>query len=474
LNGAESRTTGWEDAMTDESAPRYSYRDAEGMWGKVFASHTFTPILERAEGIYLYDAEGRRYIDVSGGPMAIGIGHGDRRVNEAIARQLEKFAYCHPVLSNRPRAELCERLSRVAPGSLNTTFLTPGGGSDAVETALKLARQYHLTQGRRDKHLIVSHLDSYHGMSLGALAVGGIPGMRNPFAPMLPSWPKIHQYSERERPRDASPEEYAVRVAQELEECIHYNGPQNISAFIATPIGCGSDYGLMPPASYWKTIREICSAHDILLIADEVVSGFGRTGRWFAIEHFGVEPDLMTVGKGITSLYTPLGGVIVSDAVNEPFHNGTYFNHGFTNQGHPVACAASLAVLDILEKDGLIENSAAVGEYLHAQKHQLLEHPTVADVRGSGLLMVMELVADKRTMDFFPRGSRPEFWLQSIGLENGVVFYNTLYGPRRPSMPKRGLPFWIAPPLCITREQVDELLAAVDRTLGDWERKMGL
>ena len=405
--------------------------------------------------------------------MAIGIAHGDKRINEAISAQLEKFSYCHPVFSNQPKAELCERLSQVAPGSLNTTFLSPGGGSDAVETALKIARQYHLTQGNTDKHLVVSHWESYHGMSLGALAVGGIPGMRRPFAPMLPEWPKIHQYSERGRPPEVSPEEHAVRVAQELEECIHYHTPQYISAFMATPVGCGADYGLVPPASYWKTIREICDAYDILLIADEVVTGFGRTGKWFAMEHFDVEPDLMTIGKGITSLYTPLGGVIVNDKVNEPFQKGTYFNHGFTSQGHPVSCAAGLAVLDVLEKDGLIENGASVGGYLHSQRDRLLEHPTVAEVRGVGMLMVIELVADKETMEYFPRGAQSEFWLQSIGLEEGVVFYNTLYGPRRPSMPKRGLPFWISPPLCTTREQIDELLDAVDRTLTRWEQRMG-
>jgi putrescine aminotransferase len=460
--------------MTDESAPPYAYREPEGMWGKIFSSHTFTPILDRAEGIYLYDTDGKRYFDVSGGPMAVNLPHGDSRVNEAIARQLEKFAFCHPVLSNRPKAELCERLSRVTPGNLNTTFLTPGGGSDAIESALKLARQYHLTQGRPDKHLVVSHFDSYHGMSLGALSVGGIPGMRRPFSPMLSNWPKIHQYSERELPQGTDPGEHAVRVAEELEECIHYNGPQYVSAFVATPIGCGSDYGLVAPASYWKTIREICDRYDVLMIADEVVSGFGRTGKWFAMEHFGVEPDIMVVAKGISSLFVPLGAVIVSDEVNEPFKEGAYFNHGFTNQGHPVSCAAASAVLEILEKDGLVENSASVGEYLHSQRDRLLEHPSIADARGKGLLMVIELVANKESMDFFPRGSQAEFWLQSIGLEQGVVFYNSLYGPRRPSMPKRGLPFWIAPPLSITTGEMDELLDAVGRTLTEWERKMGV
>jgi len=456
----------------NKSANRYTYRKPEGMWDNVFSDHPFTPILERAEGIYLYDTEGKQYFDVSGGPMAIGMGHNDKRIAAAMAQQLEKFAYCHPVLSNQPRARLCEQLSRVAPENLNTTFLTPGGGSDAVETALKIARQYHLARGRNDKHIVVAHWDSYHGMSLGALSVAGIPGMRNPFAPMIQKWPKIQQYSEFNRPPELSPEEFAVEMAQKLEECIFYTGAQYISAFMATPVGCGADYGVFAPSAYWKTIREICDANDILLIADEVVTGFGRTGKWFCMEHFDVQADIMTLGKGITSLYAPMGGVMVSDEVAEPFKKGVYFNHGFTNQGHAVSCAASLAVLDILEQDGLIENSASLGEYLHSQKDRLLAHPTVADTRGRGLFMVIELVKNSDTMDFFDRDSQSEFWLQSIGLENGIVFYNTLYGPRRPSMKKRGLPFWIAPPLCITREQIDKLLDCVDKTLTDWETKM--
>lgn len=458
--------------MTEPSVNRYNFRQPEGMWDNVFSDHPFTPILERAEGIYLYDTEGKRYIDVSGGPMAVGMAHGDKRVTAAMARQLEKFAYCHPVLSNEPRARLCERLGRVAPGTLNTTFLTPGGGSDAVETALKIARQYHLTRGKTDKHIVISHWDSYHGMSLGALSVAGIPGMRKPFDPMLLKWPKIQQYSEFNRPAELSPAEYAVEMAHRLEECIFYAGEQYISAFMATPVGCGADYGVFAPAAYWKAIRDICDAHDILLIADEVVTGFGRTGKWFCMEHFDVQADMMTLGKGITSLYAPMGGVVVSDEVAEPFKKGVYFNHGFTNQGHAVSCAASLAVLDILEQDGLVENSASLGEYLHSQKDRLLAHPTVADARGRGLFMVIELVKNSDTMDFFDKNSQPEFWLQSIGLENGIVFYSTLYGPRRPGLKKRGLPFWIAPPLCITREQIDELLDCLDKTLTDWETKM--
>lgn len=460
--------------MSDEASAPFGYRKPEGKWGKIFAAHTFEPIIERAEGIYLYDTEGRRYIDVSGGPMAVNIGHGDRRIRDAINRQIEKYAYCHPALSDQTKADLCERLSRVAPGNLNTTYLTPGGGSDAIETALKVTRQFHLAQGKANKSMFVSWHDSYHGMSLGALSVAGIPGIKKPFDPMSFHWPKVHQYSERERPAQRNPEEHATRVAEELEEVVYYNGADHIAAFIATPIGAGADYGLIAPASYWKTIRKICDRHDILFIADEVVTGFGRTGKWFAMQHFGVEADMMTVGKGISSVNAPIGGVIVSDRVNQPFREGATFLHGFTNGGHPLSCAASLAALDIIEQDGLVENSAAAGEYLHSQSYRLLAHPSVADVRGRGLLMVMELVADKMTMDFFPRGAQAEFWLQSIGLHEGAVFYGALYGPRQPSMPKRGLPFWICPPLNITRQQIDEVLDAVDRTLSGWERKMGI
>ena len=460
--------------MNMESDNQFGYRKSEGKWGHIFSGHTFEPILDRAEGIYLYDTDGNKYIDVSGGPMAIGMAHGDKRMNDAISQQLEKHAYCHPVLSSEIRADLCEKLAYVAPGTLNTVYLTPGGGSDAVESAIKLARQYHLARGNREKHMVIGHWDSYHGMSLGALSAAGGAGMRRPFEPMLFDWPKIQQYTETGRPPDLSDEEYGELMAEKLEEAVYQNGKQYISAFIATPIGCGTEYGLVPPTSYWKRIREICTANDILLIADEVVTGFGRTGKWYCMEHFDVQADLMTLGKGITSLYVPMGAVVISDEVNEPFSQGIYFNHGFTNQGHPVACAASLAAIDILEKDGLVDNSAAVGEYLHSQKNRLLAHKSIADVRGRGLFAVMEIVANKETMDFFPREAQAEFWLQSIGLQNGVVFYNTLYGSRQPGMPKRGLPFWISPPLSITKEQVDELIDAVDATLSAWENKMGI
>jgi len=459
--------------MSNNKAP-FGHRKPEGMWGNIFSSRTFEPIVDRAEGIYLYDTDGNRYIDVSAGPMAVGIGHGDKRVKEAIAKQLDKYAYCHPSLSSQNKAELCAKLAEISPGDLNTAYLSAGGGSDAVESAIKIARQYHLATGNPEKNIVISHWDSYHGVSLGALSVAGTPGLRKPFDNMLLKWPKIPQYTDFGRSQEVDVDQWGVEMAQKLAECIHRNGKQHISAYLAAPWGAGPEYGLMAPASYWKTIREICDYYDILLITDEVVSGFGRSGKWFCMEHFDVQADLMILGKGITSLYAPLGGVMVSDRVNEPFAKGLYFNHGFTNQGHSVSCAAALAVIDILEKDGLVENSAKVGDYLHSQRDRLLKHPSVAYVRGRGLLMVLEIVANKETMDFFQQDAEAEFWLLSTGLEKGVVFYSTLYGPRHPGGQKRGLPFWISPPLCITQAQVDEVLDAVDETLTAWEKRMGL
>jgi adenosylmethionine-8-amino-7-oxononanoate aminotransferase len=259
-----------------------------------------------------------------------------------------------------------------------------------------------------------------------------------------------------------------------LEEAIHYAGDRHVAAFMATPVSAGEDYGFVAPAWYWEGVREICDRYNILMIADEVVTGYGRTGKWFCMEHFGVKPDIMVIGKGVSSLYAPMGGVVASDKVNEPFAKGTAFVHGITNQGHPVACAVGKAVIDIIEQDGLIGNSAEVGSYLHEQADKLLEHPTIADVRGIGLLMPLEMVMNKETMEFFPPGTDAEKKFQMIGLKNGLAFYATLYGTRRPVHHQRGLPIFIVPPLCITSEQVDDMLDRVDTTLTEFEKEMGL
>ncbi|MBW2140651.1 MAG: aspartate aminotransferase family protein [Deltaproteobacteria bacterium] len=238
--------------MNPEIEEKFGPRKMEGMWGKILGYHPYKPILDRAEGIYLYDNEGNRFIDVSGGPIAINLGHGDRRIREAINKQLEKFEYCHPMLSSQPRAELCERISQITPWDLNTVFPV-SGGSLAVETAFKLARQYHVETGNDQKYKIISCHESYHGMTLGALSAAGGPGSQTKFMPYMNPWPHIHQPSSRP-PAGMSTEKYAEFCNYELEEAIHYAGERHVAAFMATPVSAGEDYGFVAPKEYWGRI----------------------------------------------------------------------------------------------------------------------------------------------------------------------------------------------------------------------------
>jgi adenosylmethionine-8-amino-7-oxononanoate aminotransferase len=447
--------------------------EPEGDWRNVFSYHPMDVELARAEGIYLYDTEGRRYIDASGGPMAVNLGHNDRRMKAAMTAQLDDYAYVHPVLANRQRANLCNAVASVTPPALNATYVV-SGGSEAVETAIKIARQYHVATGRHGKYKTVALHESYHGMTLATMALSGNPRTTQHFEPMLPKWPHIQQYSDYRRPEGVDRDTWAMTCAAELERTILYEGPETVAAFIATPHGCGPDYGVVPPAAYWREIRRICDAYDVLLIADEVITGFGRTGRWFGMDHFGVVPDMMVFGKGIGSCYAPLAAVTVSDRIDKPFKDGAYFVHGFTYGGHPLACAAGVKVIEILKADRLVENSAAMGARLHAQRDRLLAHPSVADVRGWGLFMVLELVETKSPRAYFAPERKAEQLLQSITLANGLVFYSTLYGPRRAPMMSRGLPMWVSPPLTITAPEVDDLVDRLDRSLGEWEDVLGV
>ena len=458
-------------ATIEETLPKL--REPEGAWASIFSYHPFEPVLERAEGIYLYDKDGARYIDASGGPIAVNLGHGDPRVAQAVIKQMEKFSYCHPTLSCEERAEFCDKIAQVTPGTLNYIYPVCGG-SEAVETAMKIAVQYHSMTGAKNKYKIITNHDSYHGMTIAALAASGNPLAHRHFEAMLPKWPKINQYSPHRKPEGVSDVDWAYKCAEQLEETIHYAGFHTVAAYMATPVGCASDYGVVAPAEYWRAVRDICDKYDVLLIDDEVVTGFGRTGKWFAMEHFGVQPDLMTLGKGISSLYAPVGAVAVSEKINEPFAQGGAFVHGFTNGGHPIGCAVGSTVIDIIRDDGLVENSAEVGDYLQSKLDALREHPTVADVRGVGLLRVAELVKDKETYEFFDRDQRAEHKFQALALKNGLAFYGTLYGSRRAPSLRRGLPVFLNPPLCITREQVDDLVERLDHTLTEWEEALGL
>ena len=444
----------------------------EGAWSYAFNYHALDVEVERAEGVFIYDTEGQRYYDISGGPMAVNLGHGHPRMKAAITEQLDKYCYVHPTLANRRRADLCEAIASVTPVGINTSYLV-SGGSEAVETALKIARQYHVATGNPGKHKIISCNESYHGMTLATMALSGHPAVLRHYDPMIQRWPKVHQYSDVLRPDGVGRDEWALETAREFERTVAYEGPQTVAAFIATPHGCGSDYGVVAPKLYWQEIRRICDENNVLLIDDEVVTGFGRTGRWFGVDHHGVLPDIMTFAKGISSANVPLGAVAVSDKVNDPFTAGTGFIHGFTNGGNALACAAGVATIDILKSENLIEQSRIRGEQLFSHTERLLAHPSVADVRGWGLFMVLELVSGSDMRMYFPRSAQAEQRFQQVGLSNGLVFYSALYGNRR-AMGERGLPIWISPPLTITEDELEDAVDRVDQTLTDWEAAMGI
>jgi len=442
------------------------------LWSNAFAHHPVGANIARAEGVFIYDEDGNRYYDASCGPFAVSLGHAHPRLNAAIKDQLDKYAFAHPTMGNPMRAKLCDAIASVAPEGLNASYLV-SGGSEAVETAMKIARQYHVAQGNAGKYKIISNYESYHGMTLATMGLSGNPGSLRRYDPMVPHWPKHAQYSDYRRPPHLSREDWALVCAQELERIIHYESPDTVAAFIATPHGCGSEYGVVPPERYWREIRRVCDENDVLLIADEVVSGFCRTGKWFAMEHFGVTPDIMTVAKGISSSYVPLGAAVVSDRVNEPFARGLTFVHGFTNGGHPLACAAGIAAIEVMKDDEMAERVETLGKQLLSHAERLRAHPSVVDVRGWGLFMVMELAQpDVEQRSWFPSELHAEQRFQETGLANGVVFYSALYGARRRPLMSRGLPMWISPPFVITPEQIEDMIDRVDRTLHQWEQSL--
>lgn len=441
-------------------------------WDNIFAYHPLPVEVARAEGIFLHDTDGNRYYDVNGGPFCVSLGQNHPRIKEAIREQLDHYIYGHPMLANRRKADLCEAIASVTPKGFNVSYLV-SGGSEAVETALKIARQYHVATGNPTKHKIVSYFNSYHGMTLGTMSLSGSPGTIELYDQMIFKWPKMAQYSDYNRPEDISRDDWGVRTAQELERIIYYEGAHTVAAFIATPFGCGSDYGTVPPDSYWRELRRICDTNDVLLIADEVVTGFGRSGKWFGMDHFSVDADIMTFAKGIGSSYVPLGAVTISDRVNEPFASGAYFIHGFTNNSHPLACAAGCATIETIKADGLVDRVAERGNELFAYADRLKAHPSVADVRGWGLFMTLELVKpDPAGRTFFPPEAGAEKKFQELAIGNGLVFYSSLYGPQRKPIVARGLPMWISPSFYVTSEELGDMMERVDRTLHQWEQIM--
>ncbi|SEG17100.1 Adenosylmethionine-8-amino-7-oxononanoate aminotransferase [Thermomonospora echinospora] len=360
------------------------------------------PVIVRGDGAYIYDDKGKRYLDGLAGLFVSQVGHGRQELAQAAAKQAAELAF-FPVWSYaHPKAvELAERLAALAPGDLNRVFFTTGGG-DAVESAWKLAKQYFKLTGRPTKHKVISRAIAYHGTPHGALSLTGLPGLKAPFEPLVPSAfrvPNTNIYRAPEHGDD--PEAFGRWAADRIEEAIEFEGPDTVAAVFLEPVqnagGC-----FPPPPGYFQRVREICDRHDVLLVSDEVICAYGRLGTMFGAQKFGYRPDIITFAKGITSGYAPLGGMLVADRLFEPFKEGTrMFAHGYTFGGHPVSAAVAMANLDLFEREDLLGHVRRNEGAFRATLEKLLDLPIVGDVRGDGFFYGIELVKDKNTKETF-------------------------------------------------------------------------
>ena len=387
------------------------------------------PVAIRGEGCWIIDQSGRRFLDASGQAAVISIGHGVAEIGQAMAKQSAQIAFAHTTqFHSAPAEELAHRLLALAPPNFRSggrVYFT-SGGSEATETAVKLARQFHLERGQPARYRVVSRRQSYHGSTLGAMTVSGNVARRAPYQPLLAEWGHIAPCFCYHCPFDKKFPDCAVACANDLDNFLNTNGAASVAAFIFEPIVGATLGAAVPPEGYAQRIAEICRKHGILLIGDEIMSGMGRTGKPFAIQHWNVEPDIILVGKGIASGYAPLGAVLVSARVVEAFECGSgAFQHGFTYQAHPVTTAAANAVLDYIESRNLFERVQPAAETLRAELSALSSHPHVGEIRGLGLLLAIEFVKTKSTREPFPKEQNIAERIRQVALDQNVLTYPT-------------------------------------------------
>ncbi len=426
----------------------------------VYEAGERVPVIVRGEGAYIFDGRGRRYLDGLAGLFTVMLGHGRFDLAAAAARQAEQLAhfpvwsYAHP-----PAIELAERLASLAPGNLNRVFFTSGGG-EAVETAWKLAKQYFRLTGRPGKYKVISRSVAYHGTPHGALSITGIPAARAAFEPLVPGAHKVPNTNLYRAPVHADDEVAFGRwAADRIAEAIEMEGPDSVAAVFLEPVqnsgGC-----FPPPPGYLQRVREICDRYDVLLVADETITAFGRIGDTFAMARFGVTPDIITCAKGMTSGYAPMGAMIASDELFEPFRHGTNaFLHGYTWGGHPVGAAVALATLDAFDSEGILQHVRDHEGAFRATLERLHDLPIVGDVRGAGYFYGIELVKDKATKETF---SAEESERLLRGFLSRALFDAGLYC----RADDRGDPvIQLAPPLIVGQEQFDEIEAILRSVL---------
>ena len=419
-------------------------------------------------GVWLIDAEGRRYLDASGGAAVSCLGHGHPDVLDAMRAQMDAIAYAHTSFFTTPVAEtLADTLVAGAPRGIGHVYFV-SGGSEAVEAALKLARQYFVEIGEPGRRHFIARRQSYHGNTLGALAVGGNAWRRTQFAPLLIDVTHVSPcYEYRDRRRDETPEQYGARLAAELERTIETVGGDSVIAFVAETV-VGATLGAAPPVpGYFRRVREICDRHGILLLLDEVMSGMGRTGTLHACEQEGIAPDLMTIAKGLGGGYQPIGAVLVRDTIHDAVAKGSgFFQHGHTYLGHPMACAAALAVQRVIQRDNLLDAVKRQGAGLRERLvHAFGSHPNVGDIRGRGLILALELVADRAHKTTFDPTLRLHAKIKSEAMARGLCVYpmgGTVDG-------RHGDHVLLAPPFIVSDDELDLIVArlsgAIDAAL---------
>ncbi|GHA91398.1 aspartate aminotransferase family protein [Modicisalibacter luteus] len=421
-------------------------------------------IITHAEGIYIYDSEGQRILDGMAGLWCVNLGYGRQELVDAATEQMRQLPYYNNFFktTHEPAVRLAEKLCQLAPSDINRVFFT-GSGSEANDTVLRMVRRYWAIKGRPRKRVVIARENAYHGSTIAGMSLGGMAPMHAQGGPCVPGIEHIRQPYWFGEGRDQSPTAFGQECAAALEAKILELGEDNVAAFIAEPVQ-GAGGAIIPPDSYWPAIKAVLARHDILLVVDEVICGFGRLGEWFGSQHYALQPDLMPIAKGLSSGYLPIGGVLVGDRVAEALiEEGGEFFHGFTYSGHPTCAAVALRNLELMEREGVIQHVREdVGPYLAKRWSELAEHPIVGEARSLGLIGSLELVADKANGERFDKSLAAGNLCRDLCFQHGLVIRSV------------GDTMIVSPPLVMTREQIDELVALARQALDDTARHLGI
>jgi adenosylmethionine-8-amino-7-oxononanoate aminotransferase len=435
-----------------------------------YQSRQRRPVLDRGCGVYLWDTDGKRYLDGSSGAMVSNIGHSNSYVLAAMKAQMDKATFGYRLhFETAVSEQLAKKTAALMPEGLDRVFFV-SGGSEAVESCLKFARQWALATNRPDKWKIISRFPSYHGSTLGALAITGMTPMTQPFAPMMCDMPKVPAPTCYLDHDDLDHEQRGLRYAELLKDEILQQGADTVLAFIMEPIGGASTGALVAPDSYYRRVQEICKEFDVLLITDEVMTGGGRTGKFLSGDHWNLKPDLIAMSKGFAAGYAPLGAMIARSDMVEKVLDAGGFIHGFTYAGNPLACAAGLAVLEEIENKQLIERAQIQGGKLKQMLTDLMDkYRFIGDVRGKGLLLAFELMADRTSKAPLPSSLNAYVRLVEIAYKNGLIIYS-----RRTRGGLEGDHFMVCPPFIISDDEMRHLLELLDKSLFELATELGL